>query len=248
LAGSAVTLRLAVDPTGAAVIVWHTFVGNRFEVQASARSANGWFEAPVTLSTPDVSAFSATTAIDADGDAIAVWQTSGGVVRTAIYDDPPPPQPQPQPPSQPPAPAPASPQSSSAPPCADCRGVRAAATYPRLRSTISHGSHTSRRGTAFTKLTVKPVSAGTTIRIRCTGRGCPWASKTIKVSKDAPSRNLLPLLEHRRLRPRAEVEVRLTKRDTVGLVRRLRIRASWQPLSTVRCIAPNASTTFACPR
>lgn len=242
LASSARHMELAVDPAGAAVVAWAAPVGDRNVVQASVRAAGSAFEAPVTLSAVGITAIDARVAIEPSGNAIAVWQLYGGVVQMAIYDD----SPLPQPP--PPAPTPAGPQPASAPPCSDCPGTRDAATTPRLRSTIAYASRALRRGTTFTKLTVKPVSAGTTIRVRCSGRGCPWESKTVKVAKDAPSRNLLPLLKHRRLRPGAELEVRLTKRDTVGLVRRLRIRGSRQPRSTVRCVAPNASTTFACPR
>ncbi len=235
-------LRLAVSPAGAASLAWDAYVGGRYEARASVRAPGGAFTAPTTVSPAGVTAFSASTAVDAEGDAIAAWQTSGGVQLT-VYDDSPLAEPPPPPPAQP-QPQPASPQPSGAP-CSDCAGR--ATSYPLLRSAITYDVRFSRLGTTFTKLAVKPVPAGTTIRVRCTGRGCPLQSKTLTIARDARSRDLLPLLKHRRLRPGAQLEIRLTKHSTVGIVRRLRIRSNRRPLRTDRCVTPNTTTIVACP-
>jgi hypothetical protein len=65
--------QLAVDPSGDAVAVWDLVQGSTGVVQAAFRPAGGTWQPAVDLSAPDHSSLHARVAIDALGDAIAVW-------------------------------------------------------------------------------------------------------------------------------------------------------------------------------
>jgi len=67
--------QVAVDPAGDAAAVWmQAMVGGGYSVQAATRPAGGAWTTPVKLSSPGLNAAEPTVAIDAHGDAIAVWQ------------------------------------------------------------------------------------------------------------------------------------------------------------------------------
>lgn len=69
-------LRLAMSPSGSAMIVWARFVGDFQEVQGRHRSAGGGFGSIITLSstTDGRDAGFPQAAMDADGDALVVWE------------------------------------------------------------------------------------------------------------------------------------------------------------------------------
>ena len=72
---------VAIDARGDAVAVWQRltlaatfFVDARYAVQASTRPAGGsWSSVPQDLSTADQNAYEPQVALDAQGDAVAVW-------------------------------------------------------------------------------------------------------------------------------------------------------------------------------
>lgn len=76
--------RVAIDPTGAAVVVWERREGNRSEfggegvVQAATMTAAGAWGAPATLSSSSQEEFVPDVAFDSDGSAAAVWQRYDG--------------------------------------------------------------------------------------------------------------------------------------------------------------------------
>jgi hypothetical protein len=128
----------------------------------------------------------------------------------------------------------------------DCSG--SPAPFPRLGSTIDYGfAFKSGNRTTFTKLSVGPARAGSTIRVRCTGRGCPFkAAKTRKVSKDARKLNLVKLMRRAKLRPGARLEVRVTKPAMIGTVGRFTVRAGKAPKATFLCLTPGAKRATRC--
>jgi hypothetical protein len=65
--------RIAVDAAGNAVAVWTRFDGSNQRVQTASRPAGGSFGAVQTLSDAGVEAYTPDVAIDATGDAVAVW-------------------------------------------------------------------------------------------------------------------------------------------------------------------------------
>jgi len=72
--GSASAVQIAVDADGGAIAMWSALEGRRFSVQAATRSSAGTWSAPERLSAAGESATSPSVALDAKGDALAVWQ------------------------------------------------------------------------------------------------------------------------------------------------------------------------------
>lgn len=70
--------QVAVDRQGDATVVWERDDGANTIVQAAVRPAGGVWHAPVDLSAPGQNAFDAQVAVDAQGDATAVWDRFNG--------------------------------------------------------------------------------------------------------------------------------------------------------------------------
>lgn len=127
----------------------------------------------------------------------------------------------------------------------DCDNVDAA--FPRLISAILFSYRALKRHTLFTELFIQPAVAGSTVRITCSGRGCP-KNRSTKIDRASRRLNLSRLVRRAKLRPGARLEIRVTKPGTVGIVRRFTIRANKRrPTTTILCIAPNATKPSACP-
>src|SRR5207244_1812967 len=77
---SSYDVHLAVNGEGAAVAAWQTnFSGRGSGIEAAIRPAGGTWQAPAELSAAaDIQQFPR-VAIDAAGNAVAVWQRVGGV-------------------------------------------------------------------------------------------------------------------------------------------------------------------------
>jgi len=84
---NAIYPQVAVDGQGTAAVVWQRFDGVNSIVQAAVRPAGGsWPSSPVDVSLADGSAEAPQVALDAAGNAVAVWQrfgASGSVVQAA---------------------------------------------------------------------------------------------------------------------------------------------------------------------
>jgi hypothetical protein len=83
---SAISPRVAFDSQGDAVATWdlgpeYTSAEETFVVQAASRPAGGMWGAPVDLSPPDRESFTPSVAMDAQGDALAVWDLHSGEER-----------------------------------------------------------------------------------------------------------------------------------------------------------------------
>jgi Divergent InlB B-repeat domain len=75
--------RVAIDPAGAAVVVWEGWSGRPFEggqavVQAAAMTAAGAWESPLTLSPSSQEELSPDVAFDSEGGTTVVWQRYDG--------------------------------------------------------------------------------------------------------------------------------------------------------------------------
>jgi hypothetical protein len=70
--------QVAVDPQGDAVAVWARSNGSDLIIGSAERPAGGTWSAPVELSAPGEEAHGAQVALDAGGDAVAVWERSNG--------------------------------------------------------------------------------------------------------------------------------------------------------------------------
>jgi hypothetical protein len=70
--------QVAMDVDGDAVVVWKGSDGTNFRIRARARSATGTFGPVQPLSLAGQDALDPQVAVDADGDAIFVWERSDG--------------------------------------------------------------------------------------------------------------------------------------------------------------------------
>ena len=70
--------QVAVDGSGAAVAVWARFDGSDTIIQASARPAGGAWGPAVDLSQSGRDSKAPQVAVDASGDAVAVWARKSG--------------------------------------------------------------------------------------------------------------------------------------------------------------------------
>ena len=86
--GDAVIPQVALDAHGDATAVWIRSNGTNYIVQAAIRPAGGTWQAPVDLSVPGHEAREPGIAVNAQGDATAVWRRSNGtdyIVQAAIH-------------------------------------------------------------------------------------------------------------------------------------------------------------------
>jgi len=94
--------------------------------------------------------------------------------------------------------------------------------------------------TTFTRVSVK-APKGTRIRFNCKGRGCPYKRKSL-VAKLITVRSL-----QRTYRPKATIEVRITKPKRIGKYTRVRTRKGKAPLRIDRCLMPGKRKPVKCP-
>jgi len=127
----------------------------------------------------------------------------------------------------------------------DCSGTRA--PYPRLDSSIYTLFRYFRRHTIVTEISIRTARKGSTIRLSCIGPRCPFRVKRRTVAKDVRRLNVTVYVKGKRLRPGARLEIRVTKPRTVGVVRRLAIRADKAPKQTDLCLRPGATRPARCP-
>lgn len=69
---------VALDPAGDAMAVWYEGPGANYVIKAAYRPAGGAWSASQSISAPLQSAFESRVALDASGNAVAVWERSNG--------------------------------------------------------------------------------------------------------------------------------------------------------------------------
>jgi hypothetical protein len=131
----------------------------------------------------------------------------------------------------------------------DCVGGDA--NWPRVSSRL-FGFFTpfSDGSTRVDKVYVQRVPAGARIVITCHGRGCPPKRKlkSRTVRKSTSRINVDSALRHRKLRPGAKLELRITRKGWVGVAAVWAMRSRQQPKRADRCTRPGASRLLSCGR
>jgi hypothetical protein len=133
-----------------------------------------------------------------------------------------------------------------------------ARTGPRLLSpfpVIRIAGRITRRGVQLRFLSINAPS-GTSIAIRCRGRGCPFKRKVQKASRGSRSTGRVlaaravrvRALEGRFLWAGAQIEISITKAGTIGKYTRFKIRRGKPPTRVDRCLMPNRRKPTRCPR
>jgi PKD domain/Putative metal-binding motif len=117
----------------------------------------------------------------------------------------------------------------------DC--YRGDAPFPPLPSAINIQYGGRPRGREVLSLLISRVPKRSTIRIRCSGRGCPKRRVTVKVARSKKKLELRRHLARRTLRTGTTVEVRVVKAEMLGRVRRDRLGAKRVKIKRL-CLEP----------
>jgi hypothetical protein len=124
--------------------------------------------------------------------------------------------------------------------------LRLMTPFPVVRIT----GKVSRKGARIKRLTVR-APYGSTVVVRCRGRGCPFkrTSRTLAgAGAKTPSATIrVRKLERRLLRPGATVKVLVSRKGEIGKYTAFRIRTGRPPLRTDLCLSPGASAASECP-
>jgi hypothetical protein len=127
----------------------------------------------------------------------------------------------------------------------DCSGT--AAPFPLLDSTLTATYEFKPRFTIFQALVVHHARAGSTVKITCDGKGCPFRSRTRKVRRDQAKLTLARPTGRAHLRPGTKLGVTVTRPATVGVVTRYTVRAGKPPARSDLCLSPGAKHPGRCP-
>ena len=98
------------------------------------------------------------------------------------------------------------------------------------------------RGTRITLLAVRSAPRGARVKVRCTGRGCPFRTRRRTVKTGRVRLTRWP----RVLRPRARIEVFVRVPGVIGKYTAFRMRAGKRPVRIDRCLKPGASKPTRC--
>lgn len=125
----------------------------------------------------------------------------------------------------------------------DCDGI--AEPQPRVTTLLDYAFFATRANTRVVRMRAVGVAPGTTLRVRCRGGGCPkraW-SRTYTARRATVD---LRVAGVRRLRPGATLEVRVTKRGTIGKTLRFRIRPAALPSVVTTCFDSDSRSQREC--
>lgn len=124
----------------------------------------------------------------------------------------------------------------------DCDG--ADDPYPVVVGTVSLFFARNSNGATITLLRVTGAQAKSKVTLKCNGRGCPFKSKTLKLSKGKVTGT--KFFRGRRLRPGAVLELRLSAPDTIARVRRLTVSRGGKVKLLSLCQKPKESKATTC--
>jgi putative metal-binding protein/hemolysin type calcium-binding protein len=127
----------------------------------------------------------------------------------------------------------------------DCDGVKA--PFPLLESSVGALFVTIGGDTRFTDFFVRRARRGSKIRLLCSGSGCRWKARTVKVKRNRRSVNLMPRVRGLVLHPGARFQVRITKPSTIGGAIRFTMRSGKPPARRDACLFPGRSHPRRCP-
>jgi len=123
-------------------------------------------------------------------------------------------------------------------------GLRLLSPFPVVRI----AGRITRRGTRVRLVRVE-APVGTTISVRCSGRGCPFRKQVRAVrasAKSGAAASVRVRRLERLLKPGVRVRVYVTQRGAVGKYTRFRFRAGHAPARTDRCLMPGSWAPTVC--
>ena len=127
----------------------------------------------------------------------------------------------------------------------DCKG--GAAPFPLIGSIATGIFEFPGPFTRMASITIRRPRKGSTLRISCSGGGCPFKTRTRKIKRNRVRQVIERPLGKAELRRGAKVEVRLTKPRTIGFVVRFTIRQGVFPAKAELCLPPGKKRPGRCP-
>ena len=128
---------------------------------------------------------------------------------------------------------------------ADCRGGDA--RFPRVLTAVQTRWRLFATHAQFVRLILLDVPPDATVELRCKGGGCFKRTKRIAVPNGAGKRALTSLVRKLELRPKAMLEVRILRPDTIGKVVRYTVRkGKAPPQSRILCLRPGTKRPRGC--
>jgi len=126
----------------------------------------------------------------------------------------------------------------------DCAG--GPAPFPLLGSIATGIFEFPGSFTRMVSITIRQPRKGSTLRITCSGGGCPFRAKTRRITRSRAKQVVERPLGKAKLRRGAKLEVRLTKPRTIGFVVRFTMRPGAFPAKKELCLPPGAKRPVRC--
>jgi Putative metal-binding motif/RTX calcium-binding nonapeptide repeat (4 copies) len=127
----------------------------------------------------------------------------------------------------------------------DCRGGDA--PFPRVLTGVSGGWRIHTKYLQFIKLELVDVPDHATVELSCRGGGCFKGVRRRSLPRGAERVKLTQNVTRSKLRPRAMLEVRILRTDTIGKVVRFTVRKGKKdPTTRILCLRPGAKLPRAC--
>jgi hypothetical protein len=106
-----------------------------------------------------------------------------------------------------------------------------------ITATLDWTFHFTPRYTNVDALVLHRALGGSTLTMRCTGKGCPFASRTLHIRHSGQTLDLEHGFQGRRLGVRATLVITITRPSYVGKYYRFAIRARQEPKILISCLA-----------
>ncbi len=126
----------------------------------------------------------------------------------------------------------------------DCEG--GPAPYPLLASTIAATFDFQGKATKLLAVKIGRIRKGSTLRMACSGRGCPFRARTVKLRRNQRKLTLAHPLGDARLARGTRFTVTITRQGMTGIVARYTMRVKRFPARTDRCLPPGAKHPARC--
>lgn len=126
--------------------------------------------------------------------------------------------------------------------------LQSAAVQPKRLSPfpkVAIGGFLTSTGVQLSQLAALRVPRGSTARITCGGRGCPFRRAGRRVYRGSV---IFRTMLGRPLHAGTVIEIRLTKRNLIGKYTRFRVRRGRKPSRIDRCLIPGERGPVHCPR
>ena len=131
---------------------------------------------------------------------------------------------------------------------AEAHSAQSALVKPKLRRirpfpVVALKGFITPRGTYVSRLAVR-APAGSTVRLHCRGRGCPFRRHTIRFRRHFV---VVRRLRARTLAVGTRLSLRVTQKGRIGKYTRFRIRRGRRPARIDRCLLPGSANPARCP-